>query len=573
MAEAAVAEINRPLAQEFDWNHAESQFRPPEHEIYGRSLSTIRRLGAFMMGKPLAEIPNSPEAAQARVEFYTSVEEGFGTDMELGGGLEVRDFDTRQVVDGKVTSEVSTVPVSKMTEDGLICALETHANDQRFKPQLIRSQHDHANALKVDEMVQEKTDYNTRIIVSPFPEEAAAQSGDDYWRGIGYVPHLKRGFVQLYHVTEDGELLAGSLSFDGSNKQRLREVFIELGIDVPAGEVTDNWLKYAITDNLSTDQAKKFATMIADQLADPELKKSTNTVDVTGKYRKAMDQVFDESYIHLCESLHRKQQTEGLVGLVQQFASKAHHFSQRYAVSLYNMRAKPDIFTDDDAIVLHEMLVYSTVEMMRALHLGTAETIITDSNVDFTMIHLQQIDSAQLQNMLGGFGAEGAKNNRVISACGSAINLGGESSEISNSDGTSLNPQSSFGGQDSGRKEKGEGVGRIGVGLCVVPNCPTSPRKVLVGGCGVCLGRCQKLFDIGKDPTKMLPPLSVLLGNSTLKAKVAAEQAQTKSLTERDDSEQASKIDISKPHGIETAAHTTSSKVGAQAMTAVQAPV
>jgi hypothetical protein len=46
-------------------------------------------------------------------------------------------------------------------------------------------------------------------------------------------------------------------------------------------------------------------------------------------------------------------------------------------------------------------------------------------------------------------------------------------------------------------------VGKIGKGKCVVENCPTRPKSVLVGGCGVCLGRCQKLFDVGKDPTKM----------------------------------------------------------------------
>jgi hypothetical protein len=46
-------------------------------------------------------------------------------------------------------------------------------------------------------------------------------------------------------------------------------------------------------------------------------------------------------------------------------------------------------------------------------------------------------------------------------------------------------------------------VGKISRGKCVVESCPTRPGEVKVGGCGVCLERCQKLFDKGKDPTKM----------------------------------------------------------------------
>ncbi|MEK7594285.1 MAG: hypothetical protein AAB436_01440 [Patescibacteria group bacterium] len=46
-------------------------------------------------------------------------------------------------------------------------------------------------------------------------------------------------------------------------------------------------------------------------------------------------------------------------------------------------------------------------------------------------------------------------------------------------------------------------VGRTRRRRCVVEGCPTSPREVKVGGCGVCLERCQKLFDKGRDPTKM----------------------------------------------------------------------
>jgi hypothetical protein len=46
-------------------------------------------------------------------------------------------------------------------------------------------------------------------------------------------------------------------------------------------------------------------------------------------------------------------------------------------------------------------------------------------------------------------------------------------------------------------------IGKVSKGKCIIEGCPTRPNSVLVGGCGICLNRCQKLFDQGKDPTKM----------------------------------------------------------------------
>jgi hypothetical protein len=462
-----------------------SHVRPPESEIYGRSLSTICRLGAFMIDKSAPEIINSPEAAQAKVEFFTSVEEGFGTDMELGGGLEVRDFDTRPVLDGRVMSKDLKTAVSAMTENGLTCAVETAKKDQRFLPQFTRSKWDHENALIVDKMARGETTYNTRIVVSPFPEEAAAESGNDYWRNIGYVPHLKRGFVQLYHTTDNG-VITGSLSFDGSNKQKLREIFAQHGREVPAAEVTDNWLGYAITDTLSADEAKVLATTIANQAVDSRQKKNTNTVDVTKSYKAIMDNVFNQSYVHVCESLASGQQTEKVRGLIYQLADKANHFNERYANALYRMRANKDRFTDDDSVVLHELLVYSTIEMMRALHLGKTDlhdgrpySKYTNSQLD--PAYLESISAASFQSILGGFGAEGAREGRTYSACGLSISLGGDNVEEG--------PQGIFGGKaGKGKNETSAGEDRYGplTFKCPKGHTNTRPRNRFIEKCKTC---------------------------------------------------------------------------------------
>lgn len=461
--------------------------RLPESEIYGRSLSTIYKLGALMVNTEIADTITSPEADQARVEFYTSVEEGFGTDMELGGGLEVRDFDERPVIHGRVMAKDLKTAISDMTHAGLVCAEATVEVDERFRPQLVRSKWDHQNALAVDDMAKGRTDHNTRIVISPFPEEGAVESGDDYWRSIGYVPHLKRGFVQLYHANGD-KVLTGSLSFDGSNKQQLKKIFEQYGVEIPEGEITDNWLKYAITATLSENDAKDLAMSIADQAGDPKYKKTTNTVDVTHEYRSLMDQVFDESYIHISESLFRGRQTDGVSRLIHRLANNAQHFNGRYSKALYKMRANRSEFTDDDSVVLHELLVYSTIEMMRALSLNKKaldEGMVQNSGTRLDLASLQHVNSSDFQSMLSGFGADGARNNRVYSACGLSIALG------DGVDGMG-GPQSAFGGADEDKENW-----KWKPGVCRVKTCG---KKTLVGPCSVCQC-CQDKFDIGKDPT------------------------------------------------------------------------
>jgi hypothetical protein len=381
-------------------------------------------------------------------------------------------------------------PVSDMTKAGLVCAeekaeAETASGDYRFLPQLTRSKWDHENAVHVDQMVRGETTYNTRIVISPFPEEAAAESGGDYWRDIGYVPHLKRGFVQLYHSTGEG-LIAGSLSFDGSDKTRLRQVVNKYGVEIPEGEITDNWLQYAVTDTLSESKAKELALELANQAGDPAYKKTTNTVDVTTGHHEIMDRVFDESYSHACESLARGYQTPDARKLILQLADKAGNFNNRYATALYEMRADGHTFTDDNMVVLHELLVYSTIELMRAQHIKAkaAETGVAAGSVLYaptvSVVQLQALDPASFQNVLGGFGAEGARNNRTYSACGLSIAPG-----AANSSGE--NPQSAFGGKVESVSRAGED--KYGSLEFECPKCHRTnrrPRGKLIPNCLKC---------------------------------------------------------------------------------------
>jgi hypothetical protein len=161
-----------------------------------------------------------------------------------------------------------------------------------------------------------------------------------------------------------------------------------------------------------------------------------------------MDTVFNESYVHACESLARGYQTPGARDLIFQLADKAGSFNNRYARALYNMRANEQIFTDDDMVVLHELLVYSTIEMMRALHIKKTDMHhngdSANRNNQINIAYLQSLNGDTFQNMLSGFGAQGAINNRTYSACGLSISLGENT-------GLGESPQNVFGGIEKGR--------------------------------------------------------------------------------------------------------------------------
>lgn len=444
---AALAELQRPTIESqsdqlfFEFAVAQLsdvciQGRPAEDEVYGRSLSAIHWAGVIAVEKSSQQAIHSPEAAQAKAELRTSVNEGLGTDMKLGAGLEVRDFYRPLVKDGHVMSKDPNRSVVSMTDAGLRCAKKKYENesaqhDYRFWPQLTRSEWDHQKAQLDDQMVQGRTVYNTRIVVSPVPEEGIAQSGSKYWDDIGYVSHLKRGFVWLINTSNKEKPLVATLSFDGCNKQRLREVFGKRGIDIPEDEITDNWLKYAITGNMTEEEAAELATAIADEAGDPQYKKNTNTVDLTHEHESVINEVFDESYIHICESLARGRQTTKARELIYNFADNAQHFNERYKTALYRMRANGDTFTDDDVIVLHELLVYSTIEMLRALHINKTEgqLNLTSPNLQHSTVapvNVQAIEATSFQSRLIGFGTDGARNNRGYSACGLRIAPGND---------------------------------------------------------------------------------------------------------------------------------------------------
>jgi hypothetical protein len=114
--------------------------------------------------------------------------------------------------------------------------------------------------------------------------------------------------------------------------------------------------------------------------------------------------------------------------------------------------------------------------------------IALDSGYDYS--HVQAIES---------------QNNRRIAEQKVTVGggcLGENDTEFRGSGGSG---GGSWGSSEDAVGSQESRVGKIKRGKCVIESCPTRPKEVKVGGCGVCLERCQVLFDKGQDPSKMLP--------------------------------------------------------------------
>jgi hypothetical protein len=200
-----------------------------------------------------------------------------------------------------------------------------------------------------------------------------------------------------------------------------------------------------------------------------------------------MDKVFDESYVHACESLARGYQTPGVREIIYQLTDKSGSFNARYRSALYKMRANEREFTDDDMIVLHELLVYSTIEMMRAIHTGSYEPAKSEPMNLYGIARpdaaYQPVpDQVSFLSMLAGFGAEGASNGRVYSACGLGIAPG-------ETPGSSRNPQSPFGGNAENGEVTTKDEDKYGSLEFDCPKCKQTnrrPRNKLIPNCQKC---------------------------------------------------------------------------------------
>ncbi|MEK7626326.1 MAG: hypothetical protein AAB423_03185 [Patescibacteria group bacterium] len=411
----------------------------PQPETYGLSLSALRRLGAITTQTVVDVEVLQAHETQVRDEFNSAVFEGLSSDESYGGVLQVTKFDTRKIIDGKVMSADLQSTVTELLENGLESSKQASRFDQRVVNQMVRDGNDLENAEQVELMLAGKTDYNTRIVVSLLPEEAIERDGEEFWKNIGYIPGKKTAYIQLYHYSSEGELVTGSLSVDMSDKTRWRNLFAKHGVEIPEDETTDNWLQYAITGEMSEEEAKEFALEIRREYEGRVVSENIDTVDTIEANQEAIDRVFEEMYLPIVDSLAIGEKTPEMKEIVDAFLANSQYFNSETRSDLMRASNKAG-FTDSDAKLLHQLVIYSSIEMFRSSLEGHSVQEVQQDMSEFAQMAVQE----NLANVMALFALGGAKEGRTYSSCGRMIDFAEMLKELTGSQ-EDQTPQEVFG--------------------------------------------------------------------------------------------------------------------------------
>lgn len=418
---------------------------------YALSMNRLYAVGRLVLDETVDPIELINSQNQLRAEFDTSLSEMLKSDAEFGRGLEITRFEHYDVTQGRTVSHDGITPVVTMLQNGYNASASSMQEDSRMETQATRDWWDLQNAHEVDAMVSGKRKYNTRIVASLLPEEAIERDGEQYWRNMGYFPDTKTAFFQLYHVAEDGSLLAGTLSVDAADKDSMRELWAAAGIDIPEDESTDNWLQYAITDTLTTEQAKALTTHLRQkhyQNVNHVPTKPASIEEVLRVNADVVDQSFHRLHLPLSESLARGEKTEPIRWLVEGFLQNSYQFDAKARAELIRT-CNQKSFDDADGRVVYKLIMYATAEEIRK-----SLPLATSTQLDLSSVLRQEIDrrytpggyvlQQPFVNQIIQSALVGVSAKRSYGACGSSIQFG--SNEMGRLE-TDLNSQAAFGGK------------------------------------------------------------------------------------------------------------------------------
>ncbi len=430
---------------------------------YALSLDRLRMVGNVALSGIALDAEAQGSLNQLRAEFDTSLAEMLKTDPDFGKELEITRFETYEVREGQAISHDSVTPVVDMLQHGVDLSEALAESDPRMHTQAVRDNYDLSNAIEVDAMVAGRRDYNTRIVASLLPAEAIERDGEDYWRGMGYFPETQTAFFQLYHLTEEGELLTGTLSVDATDQESMRQLLGEIGVAIPEGELTDNWLQYAFTDTMTTDQAKQFIKALRQrhyEAVGHVPTKPTSVEEVLAANAEVVNQSFEELQIPLGESLAGRKKATAIQSLLRGFMQNSVQLGSEVRsglVAAYNR----DYFRDTDARLVYKLIMYATVEEIRKSLPLSKKVLLLRTIPDTHNPSLPRPDTAYVStqlfiNQLVQSALDGATHNRSYGACGTEIKISNYASDDNSPEAVLkklFNPQDVFGGKATDTQE------------------------------------------------------------------------------------------------------------------------
>jgi hypothetical protein len=473
-----------------------------QNEEFAHSQTKLRAIGvAALQGQ--AELQLLPERAQAWNDFLSGISEMLATDEEFQEVLDIDPEQDFEIVDGQAL-DLDGKPLVEVFRDGASNSAARAFFDKRFELQAERDQSD----VYEQELNDQLEDGESRTSVSMYPIEGIQDNPEIYEGYLGYRQYL----VYFRRFSRQGNTLtAGASSILVKDIETFKKVLAANDINIPDGESSSNWVRHGKIEKLSPEQAKAHELkMRADYYEKVGMSQQRYSVtEYIEANRQIVESLFDAYYPELGRAIVSRRNNETLRSLtrsmLQKDLSNMDEKSKRAVIKVANSEG----FDGELGKAMDAVIRYAVVEVLRdgLVKMITQKAPAKRPNMwPATDIYSSPtIPAASLQytnNLLAGGLETGIKAERSYGGCAGQVKMSKNGGvEL----GPNLDPLTSN-NTSEGKVEWSMSKGRTGKrrkGLCAIQSCPTRPRTVEVGGCSVCIERCQKLFDRGKDPTKM----------------------------------------------------------------------
>ena len=461
-------------------------------ERYAHSLGNIRAVGASIVAQEIDFAESDPYFEQAWTDFISGVREMLRSDPEFTGALDIDDRQSYGYAGGKTRGQDGR-SVEDMIGTAERMSTAMALVDGRYSFQAERDTGDQLTIERVDKLRVGQS----YIVQSMPPQDGLAKHREIYRNQFGYKEGLM--FFQCYTRVDENTVEASYMSVDFCDLEVWREVLDECGWSVPDGTSADQWIRYGFEAAMDADEAQQFARQLRNKYYQRLglTGERFSVSEFVGSNEDILRSYFSVYYRGMSEATHTKQNNDVIRGFARNMLQADLSVMESEIRSHMMYLANGEKFADEHAITLDAVIRYAaTIEMRKQLpKFMSGTTKIDELTAIAEATPVEVLHLRLVQNVV--FGIE---NNLEFLGCSGIVTL--SERQTQEAGGFVGDRQKSFGG----RASQSEGVGEITIGECQVPSCTTRPRKVRVGGCRVCLERCQKFFNMGIDPTKMAAP-------------------------------------------------------------------
>ena len=500
----------------------ESDFALPEQKYAGSNSAFIAYGGSLALkdqvriemqasSEPSAESLQSNEAKAVKTDFSNGVAEMLSTDKEFSEHLHIEEIKTYKVKNGTIYSEDGRDMV-KLVQNGATKSAKDAQKHPEFVPIAERDEGDNI----VIEKVKNLKPGQTHIAGSLAPKEAQKKF-PKFMKSLGFNDVT---YLQYYSMNEDGTLEAGFISVKQTDLNAWVKIMQNEGAEIPEDVDCNTFIRHGVTLDLDTGQALRKVKQIRQDYYDEigaDYGEIVSVNEFVAQNHAVIDAVFNQYYPALSQAAYSGENHPALRQYARDVLSNKDMkgLKQELRRDLIKV-ANGNKFDGQLAQTMDQMFRYAAVEILRTelprflnksvkanFEAKVSGVAITSASTGY-QASIQYVD---MNNFMISHTREGMKNKREYGGCPGNSAMTEENGAFSST--SELGQQMNFGGYGRGRF--GRERWRTKKGKCVVEKCPTKPKEVEIGPCGVCMERCQKLFDKGVDPTK---------SSSTKKAKI-----------------------------------------------------